>query len=172
MEYVERDIAFEKLYSEYYMRVFRYVWKKIRNSADAEDLTQTAFIYCYQHYEEYDEQRASFGTWIFLVINSRIKNYYRDRKETVHMDEVIDILPDETDFDHAIELEEMRAKVLEALQACTPVQAEIVRLRYFQKHNTRDISMRVGLSEANVRTQLSRALKKMKDHMEKQEGDR
>ena len=30
------------------------------------------------------------------------------------MDEVIDILPDETDFDHAIELEEMRAKVLEA----------------------------------------------------------
>ena len=112
MEYVERDIAFEKLYSEYYMRVFRYVWKKIRNSADAEDLTQTAFIYCYQHYEEYDEQRASFGTWIFLVVNSRIKNYYRDRKETVHMDEVIDILPGLMEYVGKLDYDDFCLRVL------------------------------------------------------------
>ena len=162
----DRDAAFEKLYSEYYMRVFRYAWKKVKNNADAEDLTQTAFIYCYQHYEEYDERRASFGTWIFLVVNSRIKNYYRDRKVNTHIDEVIDILPDETDFDHAIELEEMRSRILDALKACSPVQSQIVRLRYFEKKNTREISFCTGLSEANVRTQRSRALKRMKERME------
>lgn len=172
MESFDRDKAFEKLYSEYYLRVFRYAWKKVRNSDDAADLAQTAFCYCYQHFEEYDERRASFGTWVFLVLNSRIKNYYRDRKSSVHLDEVIDILPDETDFDHAIELEEMRDRLLDALNACTPVQAEIVLSRYFQKQNTRDISLRMGLSEVNVRTQLSRALKKMKDYLEQQEGAR
>lgn len=172
MEAVERDIAFERLYGEYYMRVFRYVWKKIKNSADAEDLTQTAFIYCYQNYDSYDERRASFGTWIFLVVNSRIKNYFRDKKQNVHIDEVIDILPDETDFGHAIELEEMRASILSALTACTQTQAQIVRYRFFQKLSTRDISLRMDLSEANVRTQLSRALKKMREHLDTKEGDR
>ncbi len=172
MESAERDIAFEKLYSEYYFRVFRYAWKKVQNSEDAEDLTQNAFIYCYQHFEAYDERRASFGTWVFLVLNSRIKNYYRDRKNNVQIDEIINILPDETDFDHAIELEEMRRMLLDALKACTPVQAEIVQHRYFQKKNTREISLCTGLSEANVRTQLSRALKIIKEYLEKQEGDR
>ena len=172
MECADRDIVFEKLYNEYYLRVFRYAWKKVRNSDDAADLAQTAFCYCYQHFDEFDDRRASFGTWIFLVLTSRIKNFYRDRKDSVHIDEVIEILPDETDFDHAIELEEMRGQLLDALHACTPVQAEIVRSRYFQKQSTRDISLRTGLSEANVRTQLSRALKKMREHMEQQEGAR
>jgi RNA polymerase sigma-70 factor (ECF subfamily) len=172
MECVERDIAFEKLYNEYYFRVFRYAWKKVRNSDDAEDLTQNAFIYCYQRYEEYDERRASFGTWIFLVLNSRIKNYFRDKKCNVHIDEIIEILPDETDFDHAIELEEMRIKLLNALKTCTLVQARIVQYRYFHKQSIRDISLCMGLSEANVRTQLSRAIKKMRAHLEKKEGDR
>ena len=170
METIDRDIAFEKLYSEYYMRVFRYVWKKIRNSADAEDLTQTAFMYCYQKYDTFDEGKASFGTWIFLVVNSRIKNYYRDKKPNVHIDEVIDILPDETDFDHAIELEQMRSSILDALGACTETQAKIVRCRYFQKLSSREIASRMDLSEANVRTQLSRALKKMREYLENKEG--
>ena len=172
MEFVERDVAFEKLYNENYLRVFRYAWKKVRNNDDAEDLTQNAFLYCYQHYEEYDERRASFSTWIFLVLNSRIKNYYRDRKSNVHIDEIIDILPDETDFDHAIELEEMRNRLFSALETCTPVQAKIVQLRYFRKLSTREISIHTGLYEANVRTQLSRALKKIREYLEKQEGDR
>ena len=172
MEFVERDVAFEQLYNENYLRVFRYAWKKVRNSDDAEDLAQNVFLYCYQHYEEYDERRASFSTWIFLVLNSRIKNYYRDRKSNVHIDEIIDILPDETDFDHAIELEEMRNRLFSALETCTPVQAKIVQLRYFRKLSTREISIHTGLSEANVRTQLSRALKKIREYLEKQEGDR
>ena len=172
MESAERDVAFEKLYNEYYFRVFRYAWKKVRNSEDAEDLAQTAFLYCYQHYEEYDERRASFGTWLFLVLNSRIKNYYRGKKDSVHIDEIIDILPDETDFDHAIELEEMRRQVMDALKACTPMQAKIVQHRYFQRKNTHEISLCTGLSEGNVRTQLSRALKKIKEYLEQQEGDR
>lgn len=162
---MEKDQRFEQFYNEYYMKVFRYVWKKIRQSDDAEDLTQNAFLYCYQHFEEFDESRASFGTWIYLIINSRIKNYYRDKHSNVNIDDCIEFLPSDGNLDTAIELDDMRAQLIDALDRCSHTQKQIVILKYFHNQSAREIAGKVGLTEGNVRTQLSRALSRMEQYL-------
>ncbi len=158
---MNKDQAFEQLYNEYYMKVFRYIWKKVGNSDDAEDLTQNSFMYCYQHYEEFDESRSSFATWLYLIVNSRIKNFYRDRKTHVQLEDYMEYLPEDPTLNSAIELDEMREQLREALNQCSPVQKQIVLLKYFENQSAKDIGKKLGLTEGNVRTQLSRALSKM-----------
>lgn len=62
--------------------------KLIENAHDAEDLTEEAFVYCYRRYADYDPGKSALSTWLYLVVNSRIKNYYRDRKEAVDLEEL------------------------------------------------------------------------------------
>lgn len=157
--------AFEKLYNEYQFKLLKYVWKKVRCLEDAEDLTQMAFLYCYQHFSEFDPAKASFGTWLFLVANSRIKNYYRDKKPTGPIDDLIETLVFEESFDAAIDLEIMRDSIRDALKTCSPTAREIVILKYFKNKDTKEIAAVMGLTEGNVRTQLSRTLKRMEQHI-------
>lgn len=72
--------SFDMLFEKYHENVFRYINKKIDNYYDAQDLTSEAFTYCYQHYGDYDPEKSAVSTWLYLIVNSRIKNYYRDKK--------------------------------------------------------------------------------------------
>lgn len=170
--YNQKDIEFERYYTAYYWKAIQYAVRKVQSVPCAEDLTQTAFLYCYQNFETYNAEKASFGTWFFLVLNSRIKNYYRQHRPTVSLEEIQETSPDETDFDTAIELEENMARLQDAMKTCSAIQAQLITLRYFEKKDFRSIGQQTGLTEGNVRTQLSRALKKIKLYMEKQEAER
>ena len=69
---------YDDFYKDNYNRVVNYVKNKINNYEDAEDLASEVFLYCYSHYEEYDSEKSGITTWLYLIVNSRIKNYYRD----------------------------------------------------------------------------------------------
>ena len=71
---------YETFYRENYTRVLNYVYKKISHKEDAEDLTSEVFLYCYRHYDDYDPSKGKRSTWLYLITNSRIKNYYRDHQ--------------------------------------------------------------------------------------------
>ena len=54
----------EKIYLEYREKVFRYVRGKVRNLADAEDVTSEIFLKVQASLESYDEEKATLSTWI------------------------------------------------------------------------------------------------------------
>lgn len=168
--YSQKDIEFERYYAAYYWKAIRYAARKVQSVPCAEDLTQTAFLYCYQNFEKYKEEKASFGTWFFLVLNSRIKNFYRQHRPTISLEEIQEIIPAETDFDTAIELEDSMKRMQNAMKVCSAIQEQLIKLRYFDRKDFRTIGQQTGLTEGNVRTQLSRALKKIRLYVEKQEA--
>lgn len=161
---------FEEFYKKFYARAYAYTMRKIQNSQDAEDLVCNVFLYCYDHFSEYSESKASIGTWLYLILNSRIKNHYRDKKQYVALEAIDEFLGSyDNDLAKAVELEEMRTALAKALEALSEIQRQIVIYRYFQDCTTAEMARRVGLTEGNVRTQLSRALAKMKKNIDLQE---
>ena len=162
---MDKKIPFENFYNQFYFRVFRYVHSKIGHVEDAEDLTCDAFLYCYDHFSEYDPQKASIGTWLYLVVNSRIKNYYRDKKEFFELDSFQEILADENIcMERALQLEDTRQMLARGLKTLSPTQREIVILRYFYECDTNTVAQRLGLQPGNVRTTLSRALDRLEKY--------
>ena len=101
--------SFESVYEECYQPLLHYLYKKTGRMQDAEDLTSETFLYCYRSYDSYDPAKSKASTWVYLVANSRLKNYYRDKREHVEISELENLLPaEETDMERAAWLEQLR----------------------------------------------------------------
>lgn len=157
--------AYEEFYSDHFQRAVQYINKKIGNMEDAQDLASDVFLYCYAHYEDYDPAKSAITTWLYLIVNSRIKNYYRDAKSNVDIDELAGVLPaDGTDMDHCLYLEQVRIRLSQAIAQLPERQRRIVRMSYFEEKNSKEIAQILGMTPVNVRVQLSRALNTLEKH--------
>ena len=163
---VER-LPFEEVYKQYYSEVVYYIRGKLNNYHDAEDLAGDVFFYCYQNYEKYDPNRSSFATWLYLIVNSRLKNYYRDRKQTVDFSELEEwMFMDEPDMERAIYLEELRKFVADRLASLPEKQRKVVQMRYFQEREFNEIADEMGTTAGNARVILSRAMDRLEKEFE------
>ena len=162
---MNRDQEFEQIYCEYYLRLVKYVRKKISSIQDAEEIVQDTFAALYRNFDRYDPEKASVSTWVYVAVNNRLKNYYRDRKISVSLDDEdnpIDIA-DEDLIEQAMEFEEMRRMLLGAVEQLSGDEQKIVKDTYFTKKTSAQIGEEMNLSAVNVRVKCSRALKKLKN---------
>lgn len=159
----KRKPHYEEFYSANYARVLYYVRSKINSAEDAKDLTSEVFLYCYTHYDEYDPEKSSIITWLYLIVNSRIKNYYRDHNVTyVDYEVVSETLQDHgIDLDESVYLEQLHTSLMRAIKCLPQRQQSIIIMRYFENCSSEEIAQRLCLSAGNVRVLLSRALSKL-----------
>jgi len=168
------EMSFENVYNEHYTNIYRFIYKRIRNVHEAEDLTSEVFYSGFKGWDEYDPQKASVITWLYVITNNKLKNYYRDRErnreETVSIDNEdgppIDI-PYEDDYESAMFLTEMRKVLAKAISCLADRERRIIVLRYFDDLGSEEIARRLGLSDVNVRVIINRSLHKLKRYCDK-----
>lgn len=153
-------LDFDGFYRENYPKVCSWLKNKISNPDDVEDIASDAFVYFYKNLENYDQKKASPVTWLYVIVNSRWKNYIRDKKVNDDIEEID--LPGDTDIEQAYYIQELRDAIADALLTLPERQRTIVVLSYFQGKKSTEISRLLGISAANVRMELSRAIKKMR----------
>lgn len=155
----DKKPSFSDFYNDHYKQVVNYINKKIGNPDDAEDLASEIFVYCFSHYDCYDPEKSSLTTWLYMIVNCRIKNHYRDAKSYVDLETVVGVLQDETiDMDACIYIQQLRQMLENAMRRLPERQRKIVRMRYFDEKSNSEIAAELGLTQINVRVQLSRAL--------------
>jgi RNA polymerase sigma-70 factor (ECF subfamily) len=168
---VKEKKTFEFYYEKHYSQVYLYIYKKIQNVHDAEDLAQDSFVSAYTKFDSFDPVRATFQTWIFFIVGNKLKNYYRDRKINIDIDDPEQYLePSEDSFeDEMVEAEyltQMRDCLADALENLNDTQRQIVILSYFKNKNSKEIASEMGMTDGNVRVQLSRAIIKMRSYFD------
>lgn len=160
--------SFEEYFEQYYQQLFHFLKKKVSSVQSAEDLAMDIFTACYQKFDSFDPARASFGTWLYVIANNKLKNYYRDRKTFDEIDETFSVQEDFEDSILAAEyLGSVRDALCDALESLPQVQREIVIYKYFHNKKSGEIALLVGLTPGNVRQQLSRALRKLKEYLDR-----
>ncbi len=153
---------FEDFYSDNYSRVLYYVRNKIGSNEDAEDLVSEVFLYCYNHYSDYDPEKSSITTWLYLIVNNRVKNYYRDHVTYADYEVVSQTMQDERiDLDQGVYLEQLHSFLLKAISKLPERQQKIVKMKYFEDLSSEEIAEKLGITPGNVRVLLSRALNKL-----------
>ena len=159
---VSEKPPFETVYEKYYTSVLRYLQKKTGNLQDAEDLAAETFLYCFRNYERYDPEKSAVSTWLFLAANSRLKNYYRDRREHADFSELEEYLfAEEADMERAVFLEELRGVMSDMLRKLPERQQKAVVMRFFQQKDFREIAAEMETTPGNARVILARALDKL-----------
>lgn len=160
---------FDAFYEEYYNQVYRYIYKKISHAEDAQDLAEDVFCSCFKNLKNYDPEKSAVTTWLYVIVNNRLKNYYRDKKTTVPLEEQVNeyYLSVEDDTEKAILIEDYRDMLADAIAALPEKYQLLVILKYFGEKQSDDIAKITNMSAVNVRVTLSRALKRIQDYLAK-----
>ncbi len=163
-----KEQQFESVYNEYYPRILRHVYKKINLYHEAEDLAQEIMAACYRNFDKYDPEKSSIGTWVYVIMNNRLKNYYRDKKMTVSLDDdesFLELASEEV-LEEAVLLEEQKRVLMRAIESLSEREREIVMNTYFQKKTSAEVAEKMHMTAGNVRVTLNRSLKKLREYFE------
>ena len=150
---------FEKLYKEYYPRVYAFLYKLCHDNEMTEEMTQDTFYELYKSLHKYDGSCK-----LFTFIASIAKNVYYKHVRKKHV-EYIDIeflseLQDNSDTPEEACLRKMRSKQIRNVIEKLPVKyRDVVLLRVYADLTFPDIANALGISTSSAKVIFHRAKK-------------
>lgn len=148
--------ALSELYHRHSGRVLSYCLKRKIPRDRAEDVLQIVFMQVYRKKHLYDPQYAALA-WLFVITRSELKDYrQREMKDSVEFEES---LSQTDDLSPKIEARQEAAALLKEL---SPKEQEVVRYRYLDELEYKEIAEILNESESNVRQIVSRSLRFLK----------
>jgi RNA polymerase sigma-70 factor (ECF subfamily) len=87
--------VFGELYQLYVQQVFRYLYSRLGNVHDAEDITAQTFLVAFESFDRF-RQDGHFSSWLFTIARNKAMDHFRQRKNSTTMD-VIESIPVEYD---------------------------------------------------------------------------
>lgn len=157
--------SFKILYEKYQSKLFAYVYSKVSDKAEVEDLMQEVFVKVYKNIELYDESKSSFYNFILTNAKQVISDYFRNnnnyenRIEKIYLnsnvisDEDIAIIYDSIDGEYNLK------SVLDKLPE---TQRMALNLVYIKNMSYKDAARIMKKSELSVKSLIFRAKRTLK----------
>ena len=165
----QRDpTAFRGLYEQYARPVYRHLYSKVGNQADAEDLTSQVFLKALEDLSQFRNQ-GSFRAWLFTIAYSQAMDYYRKRRTELPLDE-INLASHEPDPLAATLRQEQIRRIREKITALPEEEQELIRLRFVAGLRYAEIGEVLKRSEGAVKKALYRLLARLGEQMEDDHG--
>ncbi|MBQ7850935.1 MAG: RNA polymerase sigma factor [Clostridia bacterium] len=156
----------EKVYNEYFSPVYNYVFYKLLNRENTEDVVSQIFMKVCSHLSSFDPARASLKTWIFRITDHALIDFYRKQRPSLSfdneesgLDNVLCVHFDEQ-YDRQIGPE--RQAVLAALRQLPERDRTFIYYKYYLNITNREIARRMGMNENTVSAVIARARQKLR----------
>jgi len=161
--------AFAKLYDLYARRIYRFIFFKVANREEAEDITSEVFLKAWNYVGEKKKIESFSGLLYKLARNSVIDLYRSKSRQT----EVLSFDGSESDIDindngkweSALGNKLETQKIIKALQKLKQEYREVVTLRYVEELEISEIAEITSKRQVAVRVTLHRGLKKLRDFL-------
>ena len=157
---------FAEKYQQFFPRVFAYVYGRIYNVHQAEDLVSEVFERAFLKMGSLRNDEA-FATWLFTIARNLVTSHARKRgRETVVDPDVLkSVVATTISVENEVLVREEVAAVVECLKKFPQREQDIVSLKFDAELTNGQIAQVMGLSEANVRVILFRTLRKLREMM-------
>jgi RNA polymerase sigma-70 factor (ECF subfamily) len=152
--------AFSDLYEAYSPRVYAFALKRVRDAAEAEDLTQETFVQLFRSLGSF-QGRSSLLTWTFGIAHNVCSRHFRYCSRWMvgsRNARALEDAPSEARIERRIDACRALDRCHQVLEESRrPAHQEIFRLRYAQRQSIRAIADRVGKSSDAVKVSLRRS---------------
>ena len=158
------DADFSELYRAHLRDVYSYLYYRVGNHHDAEDLTEQTFLQAYRHFER--AQRESDGRplrpWLIRIAHNLAANLYRDRSRRPQSR-----LEDDTPVATAHSTEELvsgrdeLARVLEGVKQLPDDRREALIMRFALGMDNREIARALGRTDGATKVLIHRAIRQL-----------
>lgn len=150
---------FEKLYKEYYPRVYAFLYKLCRDKEMTEEMTQDTFYELYKSLHKYDGSCKLFTFVASIAKNVYYKHVRKKRVEYIDI-ELLSELQDSSDTPEEACLRKMRSRQIRNVIDKLPVKyRDVVLLRVYADLTFPDIANALDISTSSAKVIFHRAKK-------------
>lgn len=161
--------AFGALYERFVDRVYAYVYYRVGDAREAEDLTARVFYKALAHIPEYDQRGAPFAAWLYRIAHNLIANWRRDRGRhpELPLDRLVGVHTREATPQAQAEQAESQRALLEAIRRLPPERQHLLILKFVDDLSNVEIGKTLGRSEGAIKSLYHRTLLALRDELEK-----
>ncbi len=154
--------AFAELYDENADRVYRYLLYRVREPADAEDLTSDVFTRAFANIQRYRWQGKSFLAWLYTIARNAVTDRVRRSRPTVDLDDALGLADGSPTAHEHVEANDRAAALRSAMSKLTADQQEVLLLRFMENHSSQEVAKVLGKNEGAIRALQFRALGRLR----------
>ena len=153
--------AFVQLYRSHYDAVFRYCVHRLFERQSAEDVTSEVFLSVIENMNGFKGNERQFRCWLYKIATNTVNNYLR---KTARRKRILKVAREQTNSRVAAceEPADKLAHLRKAVFTLRPRYQTIITLRFFENLKLTEIAGVLGSSPGTVRSQLARALVKLR----------
>jgi RNA polymerase sigma-70 factor (ECF subfamily) len=157
--------AFTTLYERYIDQVYRYVYYRVGNQADAEDITGEVFIRAWKAIDRYKIKGAPFYTWLIKITRNLIIDHYRNQKKHLSLDNMECAADKNTSPEAVAESNLDRHRIGAAIKRLKGEKQKVIRMRFIDGFSYSEIARLLKKSEGAVRVIQCRALNELRGYL-------
>lgn len=152
--------AFGMLYDEYVDQIFRYVYYKVGNLDESQDLTGQTFLKAFENIDSYEMRDVAFSSWLYRIAHNLVVDFFRreSKRENVPIDEQP---PTPSPSGNPVEsvLADLESERLyQAMNRLTHNQREVLVLKFIDNLSNAQVAEIMGISVGAVKSTQKRGL--------------
>jgi RNA polymerase sigma-70 factor (ECF subfamily) len=162
--------AYRALVERHIDHAYAVAMRVLKNPADAEDVTQDAFVKAWVNRHRWDAGRAKFSTWLYRVIVNRCIDKQRLAK-TEWLEEVAEPAADFADAVTVIHRRRVYGRLEDALQRLPTQQRVALVLSYYEDMSNVEVADVMGTTVVAVESLLKRGRKRLRELLRRSESE-
>jgi len=159
--------AFNELYVRYAEKLVSYVFSKIQDLSESEDVVQEIFVSLWLNKNSILEF-SSISNYLYkIALNKSLNIFKRDKVREKYIDSFASFLIAPS-YDMELENEEdiRELKLMSALKLLPEKMRTVFEMRYFFGYTNQQVAEATGVSVHTVSTQMKRALKAIRQNLD------
>jgi RNA polymerase sigma-70 factor (ECF subfamily) len=151
--------AFETLYLRYLESIYRYIFFRVGDEAQAEDMTEEVFVRAWEALPKFKPSKSPFASWLYRIAHNLLVDHYRRRNPISIPVEDLAYHSDSSKLPEVMVGEKQEYEILaKAIMRLDPVEQDVIILRFMQGLSHREVAALIGKSPTASRVIQHRAL--------------
>jgi RNA polymerase sigma-70 factor (ECF subfamily) len=169
----ENPEAFGILYERYVKKIYNYIFYRVGNHHDAEDLTSKTFYKALDNIDRYVSWGVPFSAWLYRIAHNLVANWHRDRsrRKVIPLDGLVVAGGHGDRPEKAIETSEEREELLKVIRRLPADRQQLLVLKFVERMSNVQIGQIMGRSEGAIKSLYHRTLITLRKELNKHRAD-
>jgi RNA polymerase sigma-70 factor (ECF subfamily) len=156
--------AVRDLYLEHHEHIYRFIWSRVHDPSQADDLTGEVFLRMVSALHSYQDRAIPFRAWLFRIARNLVIDWFREncRHPSVSLEDAAGMLSAGESPEERLEQTMSLEQVLQALERIEPAQREVVELRFLAGLSLKEAALAINTTVAAVKALQHRGLETLK----------
>jgi RNA polymerase sigma-70 factor, ECF subfamily len=162
--------AFGILYERFVGKIYNYIYYRVGDHHDAEDLTARTFQRALANISTFESRGVPVSAWFYRIAHNLVANWHRDRsrRQTIPLDSLVDQRSPLDSPQQMAERDEQCQALLRALRRLPDERQQLIVLKFADHLSNAEIGEVMGRTESAVKSLYHRTLLSLRRELVKQ----